>query len=108
MFKKPKIQLLGHGKVGKPYGLLTFFGFGRVFLMGIWMCFLGVLFTVYIFTFHRQSDFQKETYRIKYEKQLILDQVQEEQKKLSDMQALPSLDDIVLKMVDGNINYINF
>lgn len=107
LFRK-KIQLLGHGKVGKSYGLLTFFRFGSLFLGALWMCFLGLLFTLYIFTFHQQSDFQKESYRIKYEKQELLDISQNEQKGLSDMQSFQYIEDNIGGMVDvDDIKYID-
>jgi hypothetical protein len=83
-----KTQILGHGKVGKSYGLLSSFYFGKFSLVSMWLTFIALLMIGYIFTFHVQSDFEKESFKLKYEKSELLQERQDEQQRLSDMQSL--------------------
>ena len=92
MGKFKKTQILGHGRVGKSYSPFSSFYFGKFSLLSLWLVFIGVLFIGYVFTFHLQSDFQKESYRLKYERSQLMDDRQLEQQRLSDLQSLEGVD----------------
>ncbi len=54
----------------------------------MWLIFIGVLFVGYVMTFHVQSDFEKESYKLKYERSQLMENRQDEQQRLSDLQSL--------------------
>lgn len=102
-----KIQILGHGKVGKPYSAFSSFYFGRFTLIFMWTLFIGLLILFYIFTFHTQSDFEKESYKLKSKRNILLNDRQLEQKKLSDLQSLQRFQGAEDKMIEaGEVEYI--
>ena len=101
-----KTQILGHGKMGKGYNPFSFFYFGKFTLISFWMVFLSVLFVIYIFTFHTQSDFEKETYKLKYDKSNLLEERQLEQQRLSDMQSLDQASSVEGMVDVGEVEYL--
>lgn len=70
------------------------------------MVFIGVLFVGYVFTFHVQSDFEKESYKLKYEKSQLTEERQDEQQKLSDLQSLEGVDVSEWMIEPENVEYL--
>jgi hypothetical protein len=70
------------------------------------MIFIGGLFVGYVFTFHVQSDFEKETYKLKYEKSQLTQERQGEQQRLSDFQSLQGTDVSQWMIEPENVEYL--
>lgn len=72
----------------------------------MWLVFIGVLMVGYIFTFHMQSDFEKESFKLEYEKSELLEDRQTEQQRLSDMQSLEGVEYEEGMIEPDNIEYL--